>query len=67
VDYKIASKAIARRIEPMLSKLVHPDQTGFIKGRYIEENVRLTSDIMEQTQVNNTPGILISIDFKKSF
>ena len=39
-DYKIASKAIARRIEPTLSKLVHPDQTGFIKGRYTGENVR---------------------------
>ena len=22
---------------------------------------------MEQTQVNNTPGILISVDFKKAF
>ena len=62
-----ASKAIARRIEPILSKLVHPNQTGFIKGRYIGENVRLISDIMEQTQVNNTPGILISVDFKKAF
>ena len=41
VDYKIASKAIARQIEPTLPKLVHPDQTGFIKGRYIGENVRL--------------------------
>jgi len=67
LDYKIASKAIARRIEPMLSKLVHPDQTGFIKGRYIGENIRLISDIMEQTQVNNTPGILVSVDFKKAF
>ena len=33
VDHKIASKAIERRNEPMLTKLVHPDQTGFIKGR----------------------------------
>ena len=61
----LASKAIARRIEPMLSKLVHLDQTGFIKGRYIGENIRLINDIMEQTQVNNIPGILISVDFKK--
>ena len=67
MDYKIASKAIARRIESILSKLVHPDQTGYIKGRYIGENVRLLSDIMEQTQANNTPGILISVDFKKAF
>ncbi|KAL9954029.1 hypothetical protein ACROYT_G041517 [Oculina patagonica] len=67
VDYKIASKAIAMRIEPMLPKLVHPDQTGFVKGRYIGENVRLIFDIMEQTRVNNIPGILISVDFKKAF
>ena len=60
VDYKITSKAIARRIEPMLSKLIHPDQTGFIKGIYIGENVRLISDTKEQTRVSNTPGLLIS-------
>ena len=30
MDYKIASKVIARRIEPMLTKLVHPNQMGFI-------------------------------------
>ena len=40
-NFKIASKAIAMRIEPMLQKLVHPDQTGFVKGRYIGENIRL--------------------------
>ena len=67
VDYKIASKAIAMRIEPMLPSLVHPDQTGFVKGRYIGENIRLIFDIMEQTKVNNIPGILISVDFKKAF
>ena len=37
-DYKIASKALARRIETILPKLVHPDQTGFTKERYIGEN-----------------------------
>ena len=67
VDYKIASKAIAMRIEPRLPNLVHPDQTGFVKGRYIGENIRLIFDIMEQTKVNNIPGILISVDFKKAF
>ena len=49
VDYKIASKAIAKRIEPMLPHLIHADQTGFIKGRYIGENIRLINGLMEQT------------------
>lgn len=30
-DYKIASKALARRIETILPKLLHPDQTGFMR------------------------------------
>ncbi len=30
-DYKLASKYIAARIKRYLNKLIHPDQTGFIK------------------------------------
>ena len=67
VDCKIATKAIAKRIEPYLPTLIHSDQTGFIKGRYIGENIRLIEDVMEYTKVHNIPGILIALDFKKAF
>ncbi len=63
-DYKIASKALARRIE---TKLIHPDQTGFMKGRYIGENLRLISDVMEYTKTEELTGVLVSVDFKKAF
>ncbi|KAL9964737.1 hypothetical protein ACROYT_G028417 [Oculina patagonica] len=66
-DYKIASKALARRIETILPKLIHPDQTGFMKGRYISENLRLISDVMEYTKMEELTGILVSVDFKKAF
>ena len=32
LDYKIASKVIANRIERFLPRLIHPDHTGFVKG-----------------------------------
>ena len=67
VDCKIASKAIAKRIEPLLPSLMHADQTGFVKGRYIGENIRLISDVIEQTRKLNRPGILLSLDFQKAF
>ena len=54
VDYKIASKGIAKRIEPVLSSFIHPDQTGFVKGQYIGESIRLISDVIEQTSKLNS-------------
>ena len=67
VDYKIASKVIAKRMECFLPRLVHSDQTGFVKDRYIGENIRLISDIMEQARKNNIPRIFAPLDFSKAF
>ena len=67
VDYKVAAKAIAARMESTLPFLIHTDQTGFIKGRYIGENKRLIRDLLEQTKTDKSSGILLSIDFRKAF
>ena len=67
VNCKIATKAMAKRIEASLPKLINSDQTGFIKGRYIGENIRLIIDIMEYTKTHNIPGILVSLDFREAF
>jgi len=62
VDCKITT-----RIEASLSKLINSDQTGFIKGRYIGENIRLTIDTMEYDKKHNIPGILVPLDLRKAF
>jgi len=51
----------------VLPKIINPDQTGYIKNRYIGENVRLISDIVMYTEENNIPGIALFIDFRKAF
>ena len=51
----------------MLPHLIHADQTGFIKGRYIGENIRLINDLMEQTNATKIPGVLLALDFRKAF
>ena len=40
-DYKIATKAIAKRLEAVLPNVINANQTGYIKGPFIGENVRL--------------------------
>ena len=67
VDYKIASKAIATRIKKVLPQLIHTDQTGFMKDRFIGKNIRLLCDLLEQTELENIPGILLQLDFRKAF
>ena len=57
VDYKILARAFAKRIQKM-PKLIISDQAGFVKGRYIGQNVRLLNDLMEFTELNKVPGIL---------
>ena len=41
VSYKILAKLLANRIKPLLSKLISPNQGGFVAGRHILDNVIL--------------------------
>ena len=67
VSYKLASACIANRLKKVLPALISPDQTGFIAGRYIGENIRALYDIMYYTEKNNVPALLLLIDFEKAF
>ena len=68
MDYKIASAGIANRIKHCLSKIISYDtQTGFVKGRYIGESSRFINDIIKTTEDKDIEGILLLLDFEKSF
>ena len=61
------SKVIASRLKNVLPSIIHHNQTGFIKDRYIRETVRSIFDIMEFTLKENIPGLMIFLDFQKAF
>ena len=66
-DYKIAAKALANRLKKVLPKLVNSDQTGFMKGRFIGENIRLIDGVINFADAENIPGLLLFLDFEKAF
>ena len=46
VDYKILAKALANRLSPFLPGLIDGDQAGYVKRRFIGNNIRITEGIM---------------------
>ena len=61
------AKSIANRIKLVLPNLINHDQAGFVKGRFIGENIRLIDSIIQYATEKNIPGLLLFIDFEKAF
>ncbi len=66
-DYKILTKLLAARLQKVIAKLIKKDQTGYIKGRYIGENIRTLYDMVEISSIYNLPGMVVTLDFEKAF
>jgi len=66
-DYKIVAKSIANRLKFSLPNLINYDQTGFTKGRFIGENIRLIDSVICYAKEKNIPGLLLFFDFEKAF
>ncbi len=65
--HKLCAKVLANRIKNALPKLIDSDQTGFMKNRYIGENICLVLDTIRYTGKKDIPGVLIFLDYEKAF
>ena len=65
--YKFLSAMISERVKKVLELLISNDQTGFISNRFIGENTRLLFDIINCTEIEQLPGLLIIVDYAKAF
>ena len=66
-DYKIIAKVLANRLQSVLPHIISPDQSGYLKGRNIGNNLRNILDIIEYTKEFNIEGMIIFVDFEKAF
>ena len=67
VPYKIIAKVMALRLKKVVGSVIHADQTGFLTGRNIGENIRLIVDLMELADRKQINGILMQCDFLKAY
>jgi hypothetical protein len=66
VIFKIISKAMASKLDPIAHRIICPNQTAFIKGRFILDGVRALHEIIHEVKRQQSPCIMLKLDFKKA-
>ena len=67
IDYKIITKVLSLRLVGVLDSIINLDQSCGIKGRNIGHNVLLIRDLIQYSNDENLPTIMLSIDQQKAF
>ena len=67
IDYKIAAKVLAKRLQKLLPQLISTDQQGYIKGRFIGFNIRQIQDVIDYADELDSEGAILFLDFRKAF
>lgn len=66
-DYRLFTAILARRLEKILPEIIHLDQTGFIKQRQTQDNIRRTLHVMQHVIKNKIETVVVGIDAEKAF
>jgi hypothetical protein len=64
---KVLTKTLARRIQTDLTEIIRPNQTGFVEGRSILDNVFMVQETLGWAEESNQDLVLLLLDFEKTF
>ncbi|XP_022008470.1 uncharacterized protein LOC110907832 [Helianthus annuus] len=68
VLYKCISKVICNRLKGCLDKLVSQNQSAFIPGRLISDNILLSQELVKGYDwIGGTPRVALKIDLQKAY
>eukprot|EP00253_Pinus_taeda_P015299 PITA_15299 len=67
VIYKIISSLMAKRLKPLLEKLISPEQTGFVEGRQILDGLVVTQEVIHSMKTKKQKGMMMKLDLSKAY
>jgi hypothetical protein len=66
--YKLFTKVLTLRLEPVASRIIHLYQSAFIAGRNIKENIIALHLVLHETKKRRMEiGAILKLDFKKTY
>lgn len=63
----ILANIIAERLQSVLPDIIHLDQGGFVKNRYLRDNIRKVVNLIDHTQREYIPMVAFFTDAQKAF
>jgi hypothetical protein len=66
-SFKIFSKAMNNRLENLCDRLLAPNQTAFVRGRYILESVVSAHEIIHEVVRSGQKGLVLKLEYEKSY
>eukprot|EP00253_Pinus_taeda_P023921 PITA_23921 len=58
---------MAKRLKPLLEKLISPEQTGFVEGRQILDGLVVTQEVIHSMKTKKQKGMMIKLDLSKAY
>ena len=58
---------MANRVKRVLPSIISNCQNGFVGNRSIYDSIRLVQDIIQYTEITQSAGVLLSVDFREKF
>lgn len=67
IDYRLYALILAKRLEDIIPNLIDTDQTGFVKYRQTQDNMRRPLYLVDHIKNSDTESVVISLDAEKAF
>jgi len=66
-DYKLFASIMAIRLENIVSEMIDPDRTGFVREKQTQDSIRRTLHVVDYVIKGGISAALLSLDAEKAF
>lgn len=66
-DYRVFAKVLANRLEQVLPQVIDPQQTAFLRGRSIGDNIMMLQLLPEVLAADGRSAVIAFCDFVKAY